>query len=146
VLKMPLNRLLAADVEPFSTPKSSAQGWNFEHAKLYGISEIMKRRLKAFGATAIAILFLCGCERQPPAKPVILEKKLATNVFSDNKLDVRIRNDGRDGWVLLSYGTTDTSTDIEVRRRGKIERTISDAIASTWAADLDRCSRFGAGR
>ena len=53
----------------------------------------------------------------PPAKPVIVNKKLETYWFADSKLTVGLRNDGKDGWVVVFYKTTRTNTSWEVKRR-----------------------------
>ena len=71
---------------------------------------------------ALSAIFVVWWKTTPHAKPVIVESKLETHVFADNQLNVRIRNDGRDGWVLVSYKTTHTSSDLFIRRRGRIER------------------------
>lgn len=89
--------------------------------------------MKTIGIIVVALIAICiffsgPSAAEAPAKPMILDTELETNMFTSNKINVRIRNDGLEGWVVISYSTTQTSTDYSVRRRGKIERTVRDAI------------------
>lgn len=61
---------------------------------------------------------------KPTAIPEVIDSKLETHLFADNKINVHIRNNGRDGWVSISYSTGQTRTEVVRRRRGKLERTL----------------------
>jgi len=58
---------------------------------------------------------------EPPAKPVVTNQQLETYWFAKNKINVWLRNDGKDGWVRISYETTSTDTSWDIKRRSGAE-------------------------
>lgn len=87
----------------------------------------MKRPLALYFAGALAISALTSCE-ESPARPTIVESKMEIYFWASSKINVRVRNDGRDGWIAISYNTTRIDTDYDITRRGGIERSIREAV------------------
>lgn len=78
-------------------------------------------------------------------EPQVFESKLETNLFSPNVVNAVVQNKGSDGWVLLSYYTTDTSTSFDIKRRSGAEvwfrRNLTSGDDSEYYFDVETNTR-----